>query len=107
MAYTGAALAIVGLGNSIYQGEQERVAAKRSLQAQEKAQSASLSAAIRQDRLAAQAQRDAQDKTPNVDAILGAEYGKAKTGMAGTLLSGPFGVEQARLRLGRPGLLGG
>lgn len=107
MGYTQLALALVGTGVAIKQGEDQRIASKRALTAQKAAQDQALSAAIKQDRANAEMQAMENRRKPDILGLLGAEQARSKSGAAGTLLTGPLGVAAPSMKLGRTGLLGG
>lgn len=98
----GAALAIAatGTGYSVYAGEQS---ADRQRSAQRNA--------MRQAEAAAKSNEEAANranmKRPNVNAILAAAQNAAKSGVGSTMLTGPTGVDQSALSLGKSTLLGG
>lgn len=54
-----------------------------------------------------EANNKANGKTPDVGALLSANLLASKNGQAGTLLTGPGGVDPASLKLGKASLLGG
>lgn len=84
----------------IYSGE-------RSSSMQEAAQSKAKKAALQQQRASDEANNRANQKTPDVNAILSAAQQSAKGGPAGTMLTGPSGVDPGALSLGKSTLLGG
>ena len=106
MAYYQAAVALAAIATTAKQGEDQKLAAKRTLQAQERAQQQATSAAIRQDRLNEQDVAKANRRKPDLLGLMSAEQSKTSTGSGSTLLSGPLGVSQPSLKLGRTGLLG-
>ena len=87
-------------GYSIYAGEQN---AKRQESAQRNA--------MRQAEATAKSNEEAVNranmKRPNVNAILAAAQNSAKSGVGSTMLTGPTGVDQSALSLGKSTLLGG
>ena len=98
----GAALAIAatGTGYSIYQGERnadmQRSAQKNAMRQAESTAKSNEEAANR-----------ANMKRPNVNAILAAAQNASKSGVGSTMLTGPTGVDQSALSLGKSTLLGG
>ena len=60
-----------------------------------------------QQMAADQAQNKANAKTPDVAAMLGAAALSSRSGQAGTLLTGPQGINTGSLTLGKTTLLGG
>lgn len=85
---------------TVYSAEQQRSSQNRALdQAKAKAKA---------DQMAAdQAANKANAKTPDVAAMLGAAALSSRSGQAGTLLTGPQGVDSSSLTLGKTTLLGG
>lgn len=88
MGVTGAVAAVAALGNSIYQGEQQRKEQKKALQVQEQAQKEATNQAMSQQRMSEEAMRKANRKTPDVNQIL------KDQGLQGssTMLTGPAGI---------------
>lgn len=74
--------------------------------AQEKAMKEARQAAKRQASLADQAMNRANQKTPNIAAILASNKRSAASGNSSTLLTGPSGVSPGTVPLGRNTLLG-
>lgn len=97
----GAALAIAaaGTGYSVYSGE-------RAAEAQEESQLQSLLRTEQQAKKSEEAMNKANQKKPNTAAILSAAQQAAKGGVGGTMLTGPQGVGQDQLSLGKTSLLG-
>lgn len=106
MAFTGAVVAGIGTGVAAYQGEQQKKAAKRSLTAQQKAQEEATAAALRQERRNSMDEAKANQRTPDSRAILEGFSSRLSTGGQQNMVTGPGGVDMAKLRLGRPTLLG-
>jgi len=98
----GAALVVAaaGTGYSIHAGEQN-ADMQRSAQRN----------AMRQAEATAKSNEEAANranmKRPNVNAILAAAQSAAKSGVGSTMLTGPTGVDQSALSLGKSTLLGG
>lgn len=113
MGFLRKALSFVALGPVGYQMAEQYEAQRKAerqqsqaLAAQRAAQDASISATMSEQRRAAQAQRAADAKGPDIAALLGSEQKAAQGGYQSTLLTGPGGVDRKKLKLGRPTLLG-
>ena len=104
LAAAALAVAATGTGYSIYAGEQ-------NAKAQESAQESAQKNAMRQAQATAKSNEEAVNranmKRPNVNAILAATQNAAKSGVGSTMLTGPTGVDQSALSLGKSTLLGG
>lgn len=85
---------------SIYNAEKQRTAQNHALD-QAKAQ------AKAQQQAADEAQNRANSKKPDVAAMLGAAALSSRSGQAGTLLTGPQGINTGSLTLSKTTLLGG
>lgn len=94
-----AAASIASTGYSIYQGQQ-------AASAQEDAQRLAMAQSVQQEQKADQAMNKANQKKPNTAAILSAAQQAAKEGIGGTMLTGPQGVGNDQLTLGKTTLLG-
>lgn len=100
MGITAAIAAAVGTGYSIYAGER---AASRQQEASAQAAKNAQQTADQAD----QAMNRANQKKPNVAGMLSANQQSAKSGVSGTMLTGPSGVNPVDLTLGKNTLLGG
>lgn len=80
--------------------------ASTAMSEQKQAQDAALAAARNTARKADEAYAKANQKSPDIAALLIAEQAAAKSGVGGTMLTGAGGVASDRLRLGRVSLLG-
>lgn len=98
--------AAAGLGLGILQGEQQRKIARRNARDQERAQRQAQDRLAGERRLAAQREKRANQKQPEIASLLSRERAQAKTGPGATLLSGTTGVGKDSLLLGRRTLLG-
>ena len=101
-ALAAAALAVsaTGTGYSVYAGERNadmQRSAQRNAQRQAEAAAKSNEEAVNR----------ANMKRPNVNAILAAAQNASKSGVGSTMLTGPTGVDQSALSLGKSTLLGG
>ena len=98
---------VVGVGTSIYQGQQQKKQQKKQLEQQkqfnEEAKTRAKEAADRQDIETNKANR----KRADVSAIQSREEQSALSGPAGTMLTGTQGVNPDDLTLGGNTLLGG
>lgn len=103
MPYVSAVTAVAALGYGIYQGEEQKSQAKKSLRNQATAQRQAESAAISQARKADEATRRANQKQPDPTALLAGAQSRTR---APSLLTGPSGVDPSLLTLGQPKLLG-
>ncbi|KAI3598729.1 hypothetical protein D8I24_5675 [Cupriavidus necator H850] len=94
-----AASSAVGAGASIIQGQQQASAQKNAAQQAKEA-------SAKQADAADQANNRANAKTPDIAAMLTGNQNAAASGGASTMLTGPTGVSQDQLQLGRNTLLG-
>jgi len=92
---------------TIYSGEEQSKKQDEALQQQKTAQAEAKTAAEKQQATAEQNVNRANAKQPDAGAILSQASQAAKGGPAGTMLTGPMGVNQADLNLGKSTLLGG
>ena len=105
MAVTSSIFAAAALGSSVYSGQQQSRAAKRSAGLQREAMSQAEAQTMSQMEQSRQAQRKANRKRPNVAALLATAQEAATTGPASTILTGPGGTSSAPA-LGRTNMLG-
>lgn len=105
--YVAAAVAAVGTAYSIYNGERQADKQAEALNQQRQAQAEAKTAAEKQQSTAEQNVNRANAKQPDAGAILSAATQAAKGGPAGTMLTGPQGVNPNELALGKSTLLGG
>lgn len=75
--------------------------------AQGRANQAAVAAAKMSQQQADEANNQANARRPDVDSILAANMAAGKQGAAGTMLTGPGGVDPSTLTLGRSSILGG
>lgn len=99
--------AAVGTGYSIYQGEKAASQQEEALRQQQQAQTEAKAQATSQERRSQQAYNAANRKSPDVGSIMAGAEQAAKSGGAGTMLTGPTGVDPNQLALGKNTLLGG
>ncbi len=102
-----AAAAVAGTAYTIYSGEKAREQQGEALSQQRQAQAEAKTVAEKQQQTAEQNVNRANAKQPDAGAILSAATQAAKGGPAGTMLTGPTGVNAADLSLGKSTLLGG
>lgn len=100
----GAAVGAGGLGYSIASGEDAKKKQASALSKQESAQTQAVNAAEGQRKKSEMAINQANRQTPNVAGIM--ESASAMGGAAGTMLTGPTGVDPNALALGKSTLLG-
>ena len=100
LAAAALAVAATGTGYSIYSGE-------RNADMQRSAQRNAMRQAEATAKSNEEAVNRANMKRPNVNAILAAAQNAAKSGVGSTMLTGPTGVDQSALTLGKSSLLGG
>ncbi|HJV76577.1 MAG TPA: hypothetical protein VJ654_20355 [Noviherbaspirillum sp.] len=79
---------------------------KRQADAQEAAMKQAQANADRQAKLAEQDMNRANQKRPDTLALLDAASQAGKAGVAGTMLTGPQGIDMSALQLGKNTLLG-
>ena len=91
MAWAVTAIAVMS-ASSIYQGEQQKKAGKKSLAAQERAQQQTFLSSLNDEKQAQQANRKANKRPPDITSILFQERAGAENGMGSTILSGGEGV---------------
>lgn len=99
-AATWIAVSAASAGVQIMQMEQQR---KLQNTAQDRAREAAKSQQIAAD----EAQNKANAKTPDVSALMAANLAASRNGQAGTMLTGPGGIDPNALKLGRTSALGG
>lgn len=102
------ALAAAGIGGSIYSGQQQAKAQRKSLRAQEEAQRQAEALAISEKRKADADFARANQKAPDVGSLLSTAKEAATIGTAQTMLTGAKGVKRKDLPLlgGEASLLG-
>ena len=93
------AAVVAGVAMSAIQGSDQADAAKKSMQQAQ-------ANADRTARQADEAFNQANQKKPDTGAILSAQQQAGKSGVSGTMLTGPAGVDPSSLTLGKSTLLG-
>ena len=106
MAGTAAAATAAGTGYAIASGEDAKKKQAQALTRQESAQAQAVTAAERQRQTSEMAINQANRKKPDVSSIMQAAGESASGGAAGTMLTGPTGVNPNALSLGKTTLLG-
>lgn len=106
MGVTAAVAAVVGTAYTVYSGERASDAQNKALEQQRTAQAQAQESATKQQKLAEENVNRANAKSPDVGAITAASEQAAKGGAAGTMLTGPQGVNPQQLALGKSTLLG-
>lgn len=104
-AAIGAGAAAAGVGVSAASAIQGQAAQKDAARQQKKAQDQATRAAVSQQRQSEMTINAANRRSPDVSSIM-AGASKA-SGVSGTMLTGPAGVDPNSLALGRSSLLGG
>jgi hypothetical protein len=99
MAVAAVAAAVIGGGSAVYSADQNR---KATNEASDKAKEN----ALRQEKMSEEASNRANQKTPDANAIMSAAQQMGKAGASGTMLTGPSGIDQNALGLGKKSLLG-
>lgn len=94
------------VGTSIYQGQEQRMAQKRSLKEQRKAQAEATTMQQRQQRQSEEAMARANMQEPDIEERMRAAQEASQQGAASTMLTGAGGVQQPSSMLGRSTLLG-
>jgi uncharacterized protein HemX len=101
-----AGVAAAGVGTSLYMGSKQEDVQKKALQQQRQAQTQAEQQALDQQRRSEQAQNAANQKTPDLSAILARAATSGASGVSSTMLTGPGGVSTGGLNLGGKTLLG-
>lgn len=109
---TGAEAAVIGLmtASTVQQQKASSEAAHQqdvAMQQQQVAQAEAKDLATKQQATSEQNINRVRQKAPDVGAIQQAAEAGAKGGVAGTMLTGPQGVDVSALQLGKNTLLGG
>lgn len=98
-----AAAAVAGTAYSVYSSER---AASAQAKAQNAAQQQAKDAALKQEKVADEANNRVNQKRPDTSAILDAASQAGRGGASGTMLTGTLGVDPSALSLGKNTLLG-
>lgn len=96
---------LIGAGTSIYGSEKSAAGQRKALRAQEQAQKQAVGEAVSQKRASEEAMAKANQKTPDISAIMADAMSRSSQGAAGTRLSGS-GLGVNSLGLARTRLLG-
>lgn len=106
VAGTGVAATAAGVGYTIASGEDAKRKQADALGKQERAQTQAVASAETQRQQSQQLVNQANRKKPDVSSIMQAAADSSKGGAAGTMLTGPTGVDPNSLALGKSSLLG-
>lgn len=106
IAGVAAGIAAAGTGYAVYAGERASDAQKQAMAEQKQAQSQAAAAAELQRQKSEMAMRAANRRQPDIAGIM-QSAAEAGSGPSSTMLTGPAGVAQQDLALGRSTLLGG
>ena len=106
LAAAGVAASVGGLGYTIAAGEDAKRKQADALGKQERAQTQAVASAETQRQQSQQLVNRANQKKPDVSSIMQAAADSSKGGAAGTMLTGPTGVDPNSLALGKSSLLG-
>lgn len=96
---------LIGAGTSIYGSERSASGQKKAMRAQEQAQKQAVGEAVSQRRASEEQMRKANQKTPDISAIMADAMNRSSQGAAGTRLSGS-GIGSNSLGLAKTKLLG-
>lgn len=105
-AIVGASIAAAGVGYTIAAGEDAKRKQADALGRQQNAQTQAVNAAQGQRKQSEMAVNKANRQQPNIAGIMEAASAASSGGGAGTMLTGPTGVDPNSLALGKSSLLG-
>ena len=106
LAVAGVAASVGGLGYTIAAGEDAKRKQADALGKQERAQQQAVNAAQGQRKQSEMAMNRANQQQPNIAGIMESASAASSGGAAGTMLTGPTGVDPNALALGKSSLLG-
>lgn len=106
-AVASAAAGVGSLAYGIVQGQSQQNAQDKALKQQKGAQQQAEAETLSQRRASETAQNAANKKTPDISSIIARAAQSGASGVSGTMLTGPSGVNQSSLNLGKSTLLGG
>jgi hypothetical protein len=106
IALAGLAVGAVGTGVAAYDGVKSGQNQAASLKAQTTATQTAEASALSTERKNETATNAANQQTPDISSILSQAANASKVGVGSTLLTGPGGVNNSSLSLGKPTLLG-
>ena len=106
LAVAGVAASVGGLGYTIAAGEDAKRKQADALGKQERAQQQAVNAAQGQRKQSEMAMNRANQQQPNIAGIMESASAASSGGAAGTMLTGPTGVDPNSLALGKSSLLG-
>lgn len=93
--------------SGIMQGKKQNAIQEQALKSQRTAQDEATASALSTERKGELASNAANQKTPDIAAILSRAATAGKAGLSSTMLTGPSGVAPGSLNLGKTSLLGG
>lgn len=102
----GLSLLAAPTGMQMRQGAEAQEQQEKQLNQQQKAQRQAEASASNQARQNEQAMNAANRRTPNIAGIMERAASQAAGGPAGTMLTGPMGIDPGQLQLGKNTLLG-
>lgn len=106
IAGIAAGAAVAGTAYSVVAGQEAAARQKQAMRQQQQAQMQAASQARSQQRQSQEAMAMANRRQPDIGQALAAGMADQGGGPAGTMLTGPAGVEPSSLMLGRQSLLG-
>ena len=106
LALISAGVAAVGVGSSVYQGNKADQNQKAALKQQTTATQTAEANALSTERKNETATNAANQKAPDISAILSQAANASKVGVGSTMLTGSGGVSNSSLNLGKSTLLG-
>lgn len=102
----GAVAAVGSTAYGIYNGQKQDAMQQQALKRQNNAEQTAEAQQLSTERQSEIAQNQANAKTPDIAQILAKAALSAKSGVSGTMLTGPTGVDPSTLNLGKSTLLG-
>jgi hypothetical protein len=102
----GVAAAVAGTAYGIYNGQKQDAVQQQSLKKQTTAEQQAVQQQLSTERQSEIAQNKANQKTPDIAAILAKAAQASKSGVSGTMLTGTQGIDPSSLNLGKTTLLG-
>lgn len=102
----GVGVAAAGVGYTIAAGEDAKRKQADALGRQQTAQKQAVASAEKQRQQSEELVNRANQRSPDVSSIMQAAADSSKGGAAGTMLTGPTGVDPNSLALGKSSLLG-
>jgi hypothetical protein len=103
----GSVEGLIALGAVAVSAGSSAYSAKQGADAQRRAGQQAVAAAKTNAQAADEANNAANARSPDVSSMLAANLAAGKQGAAGTMLTGPGGIDPTTLTLGKSSLLGG